>query len=113
VANDHVWHGPGGKEARGLKALKELAAGYLRAFPDLRMSIEDQIAEGDRVVTRWTAQGTHKGSLEGIAPTGKAVKVTGIVVDRFAGGKWVEEWESFDELGMMQQIGAIPAASRA
>ena len=74
---------------------------------------EDVFAEGDRVVVRFTAKGTHKGDLMGVAPSGKPIVVTGISIVRIAGGKIVEEWESFDQLGMMQQIGAIPGAAEA
>jgi steroid delta-isomerase-like uncharacterized protein len=73
------------------------------------MAIEDQVAEGDKVVTRWTATGTHKGELMGIPPSGKKVRVTGIAIDRLEDGKIVESWSSFDQLGMLQQIGAIPS----
>ena len=82
---------------------------YLRAFPGIRVTVEDQVAEGETVVTRFTARGTHNGDLGGVAPTGKEVTVAGISIDRFEGGKCVEQWQSFDELAMMQQIGAIPA----
>ncbi len=111
-APNYVWH-LGGREVRGLAATKELMGMYLRAFPGMQCSVEDQVAEGDRVVTRWTMRGTHKGDLEGIAATGKAVTLTGIAVARVEGGKVVEEWENFDELAMMQQIGAIPATAQA
>ncbi len=75
------------------------------------MTIEDVIASGDQVVTRWTARGTHQGELQGIPPTGKQVTVTGMTLARIENGQIVEEWNNFDQLGMMQQIGAIPAAA--
>jgi predicted ester cyclase len=81
---------------------------YRSAFPDLRVPIEDLIAEGDRVVTRWTARGTHQGELIGNAPTGNRVAVTGIIVDRVSGDKIEEEWVNYDTLHLMQQIGAVP-----
>ena len=112
-APNYVYHGPGGREARGPAGVKELVGMYLGAFPGMQGSIEDQVAEGDRVVTRLTVRGTHKGDLGGIAPTGKEVTVTIINIARFDGGKFAESWENFDELGMMQQIGAIPAAAEA
>jgi steroid delta-isomerase-like uncharacterized protein len=93
---------------RGIEGIKEQAAGYRAAFPDLKLTIEDQIAEGDRVTTRWTARGTHKGDLFGVAPTGKQATVTGVTIDRFSGGKIVESWDTWDALGLMQQIGAVP-----
>ena len=93
--------------------MKELVGMYLRAFPGMQASIEDQVADGDSVVTRLTYRGTHKGDLEGVAPTGKEVTVTAINITRFEGGKSIEEWENSDQLAMMQQIGAIPAAAQA
>jgi steroid delta-isomerase-like uncharacterized protein len=83
--------------------------GALRAaFPDMHFTVEDQIAEGDRVVTRWVAQGTHSGAFQGIAPTGRKCVVSGIDIDRFVDGRAVECWTRIDELGMLQQIGALP-----
>jgi predicted ester cyclase len=80
------------------------------AFPDIHFTLEDQIAEGDMVVHRLTAHGTHQGEFNGIPPTGKQATVTAININRFAGGKVVEAWASFDMLGLLQQLGAIPAA---
>ena len=93
----------------GVEGAKRTLGIYLAAFPDLHVTMEDMIAEGDRVVVRWTASGTHKGDLMGIAPTGRRVTVTGIAIDRIAGGKTVEHWEVFDQMGLMQQLGVIPA----
>jgi len=109
VASDYVYHGPNGPQFRGPEGYKQLVTMYRTAFPDLRMTTEDMVAEGDKVVTRFSAQGTHRGELMGIAPTGKPVAVTGIFILRFANRKFVEEWENFDTLGMMQQLGVIPA----
>lgn len=92
----------------GPEGVKQLMAMYSAAFSDVRITIEDQIAEGDKVVTRLSTRLTHTGEFMGIAPTGKQVAVTAIVIDRIVGGKLVEAWESFDELGMMQQLGVIP-----
>jgi predicted ester cyclase len=77
------------------------------------VTINDQIAEGDKVVTRWTATGTHKGALMGIAPTGKHTTVTGIAIERYQGGKVVEAWQSGDTLGMLQQLRAVPTMAPA
>jgi steroid delta-isomerase-like uncharacterized protein len=77
------------------------------AFPDHRLTIEDQIAEGDKVVTRVIFHGTHRGEFAGVAPTGKQVKYSGIAVDRIAGGKVVEMWHIANTQGLLQQIGAI------
>jgi steroid delta-isomerase-like uncharacterized protein len=93
----------------GREGVKQFFRMYLAAFPDVRMVIEDQVAEGDRVVTRWTATGTHKGELMGIPPTGKQVRVSGIDINRLEGGKIIESWGSSDQLGMMQQLGVIPS----
>ena len=82
---------------------------YRSAFPDVHMQIEDQIAEGDRVATRWVASGTHEGDLMGINPTGNRVTVAGMTIDRIADGQIAETWDNYDALGMMQQVGAIPS----
>ncbi len=87
---------------------KQLIAMYRAAYSDVQMIVEDQIAEGDRVVTRWTGRGTHKGELMGIPPTGRHVTVTGIDIERIAGGKVIEAWGEFDAMGMMQQLGVVP-----
>jgi predicted ester cyclase len=80
----------------------------LPAFPDLNITIEDQIAEGDKVVTRWVGRGTQQGELQGIPPTGKQATTSGIAIDRIVSGKLVETWDQFDALGMMQQLGVVP-----
>ncbi|HXU31895.1 MAG TPA: ester cyclase [Thermoanaerobaculia bacterium] len=85
---------------------------YRVAFPDLRLEIQDQIAENDRVVTRLRMQGTQKGPLVGIGASGKAVDITGIRVDRLSEGKIAESWFHWDSLGMLQQIGALPDLNR-
>ena len=114
VTPDFVGHDVASPEpVRGPEGLKEQAKGYRDAFPDLQIKIEDQIAEGDKVVSRWTATGTHNGDLFGIAPTGKQTTVTGITIDRFSGGKIAESWDNWDALGLMQQLGAIPAMAGA
>lgn len=94
----------------GPEGVKEAARGYREAFPDLRMTAEEVVAQGDKVAIRWTARGTHKGELFGIAPTGKEATVTGITIDRWAGGKIAESWTNWDTLGLLQQLGAVPAA---
>ncbi|HBY97984.1 MAG: ester cyclase [Ardenticatenaceae bacterium] len=96
---------------QGLEGRKTLAAMFFRAFPDIATTIEDLVAEGDKVVTRWSVRGTHRGELMGIPPTGKQVTVTGMAIDRFENGASVEHWEIFDQLGLLQQLGAIPAPS--
>ena len=94
-----------------LEGTKMFASAFLAAFPNIQVAVEDLVAEGDKVVTRWSARGTHQGELMGIPPTGKDVLMTGIATDRFEGGKSVEHWEIVDQLGLMQQLGVIPAQS--
>ncbi|MDQ4077208.1 MAG: ester cyclase [Chloroflexota bacterium] len=77
------------------------------AIPDLHFTIEDQVAEGDKVVTRYTARGTHQGAFQGLPPTGKAIEFGGVNIIRIADGKNAEEWEIPDTLSMMQQLGAV------
>lgn len=96
----------------GTENFKQFAAMYRTAFPDIHFTIEDQIAEGDKVVTRWTIRGTHTGEFQGLPPTGKQGSVTGITIDRFASGKLVESWSNYDALGLMQQFGVVPSAGQ-
>ena len=103
-----VVHTPSGA-VEGTEAYKQYLMMYHTAFPDAHYSIEDQIAEGDKVVTRWSGRGTHQGSLMGLAPTGKQATVTGISIERSEGGKIVEVWTEFDLLGVLQQLGVIPS----
>ena len=103
---DVIYHGI--QESIGAEAVKELISTYVGAFSDRQMTIEDIIAEGDKVVARFHVEITHTRDLMGIAPTGKRIQIAGIVICRIRDGKIVEEWERVDELGMMQQLGAIP-----
>ena len=98
---------------QGLAAYKQALSGEFIAFPDMRFTIEDIIAEGDTVVVRLTAHGTHQGALAGIPPTGKQATIWGVTIYRVAGSKLAEQWESFDNLGLLQQLGVIPAMSQA
>ncbi len=107
IAPGYLYHS--GTESHGRDALKMLITTYRAAFPDMVVTIEDQIAEGDKVVTRFTARATHQGDLMGIAPTGKAIEAETIVIARLEGSKVVEEWEIMDRLGMMQQLGVVPS----
>ncbi|OLC25191.1 MAG: hypothetical protein AUG06_11900 [Actinobacteria bacterium 13_1_20CM_2_65_11] len=103
---------PGG-ELRGPDGIKQLVSMYRKAFPDTRFVINDLIVEGDEVAGRFTASGTHKGALMGIAPTGKRVSITGLTITRFQDGKQVESWASYDQVGMLQQLGALPSMQAA
>ncbi len=105
---DFTWHGPGGRDLTGIDQLREMVEGYLTAFPDLHMTVEQQMVEGNLISCRWRATGTHDGPLEDIEPTGKTINISGLVIARFRGTKIAEEWEVFDELRMLQQIGAVP-----
>jgi predicted ester cyclase len=91
----------------GLMGFKQMMAGLLAAFPDLRITIEDQVVAGDKVTTRWTAEGTHTGPLGEVKPTGKRMKVDGLILDRVVGDRVVERWEQWDQMGMMQQLGLV------
>lgn len=104
VASNYVGH-VSGEETHGPEELKQSVGMYVEAFPDISFTVEDEIAEGDKVVMRWTMRGTHRGGLMGIAPTGKQITVTGISVHRIEGGKVVDQWDSPDRLGLMQQLG--------
>jgi steroid delta-isomerase-like uncharacterized protein len=105
---NYISHQPAGDEdLRGPQAIKQFAAGMRQAFPDLEITIEEQIAQGDKVVTRFRTRGTHKGELWGIPATGKEVEITNMSMCRIEGGKMTEEWPAPDRLGMMQQFGVI------
>ncbi len=108
---DCVYHSPTTGELKG-EALKRFCASILAAFPDGQMTIEDQVAEGDKVVTRWSFVGTHQDEMMGIATTGKRITFSGMVIDRVVEGKVVEEREEWDALGMLQQLGAVPALGK-
>jgi predicted ester cyclase len=110
-AVDHDAYNPFANE--GLEGAKKAIGMYREAFPDLTFEIGLQVAEGDYVATTWTGTGTHNGPIMGIEPTGNSSTVTGIGVDRIEGGKVVESWNSWDTLGMMQSIGAIPQEAPA
>ena len=97
----------------GVEAWKQLSSGYFTAFPDLHVTAEDYIAEGDKVVARWTWRGTHLGAMMGIPPTSKQVNLTGMGIYRIVGNKIAEQWVQEDLLGMLQQLGVIPAPEQA
>jgi predicted ester cyclase len=94
-------------EENKAEAAKQEAADFRRGFPDVISTIEDLIAEGDKVVARWRSRATHQGDYMGIAPTGNRVEFTGISFYRIEGGKIVQSWNSEDRLGLMRQIGAV------
>lgn len=86
---------------------------YRTGLPDLQLSIDDIMAEGNKVIVRWTARGIHKGVLLGVAPTGKQTTVEGISVFRLANGKVTEAWATWDTLGMLRQLGVGPQLAQA
>ena len=98
---------------RSPESEKKRATLYRTAFPDLRLTIEDIIAEGETVIARWSCRGTHKGDLSGIAPTGKQVTISGVSIARFSGSKMAEGWINWDALGLMQQLGVVPELAKA
>ena len=109
LAEDLVQHIAGGPPAQpGLESFKEGLTMALAAFPDIQLAYDDEIAESDKVVFRWTMTATHQGEFMGIPPTGKSVSFGVFDVIRIAGGKSVEHWGQMDEMGMMQQLGAMP-----
>jgi steroid delta-isomerase-like uncharacterized protein len=111
---DFVVHTPSTNAAiRGRDGVKQYFDSIYEAFPDICFQIEDQIGEGDRVVTRWVAHGTHQGAFLGVPATGREVRLSGIDIDCIAGGKVVECWTNVDELGLMQQLGAVPTPEPA
>ena len=105
---DSVLHEPD-QDLQGLEEVKQYLSMYISAFPDLNVTVEDVIAEGEQVVTRWTIRGTHQGEIEEFGPpTGKQVEIKGITIHRIEDGKIAEEWERFDNLSIMQQLGLVP-----
>lgn len=104
-------YAPPGGWPRGPEGTRALVTTYRTAFPDLQFTLEDQIAEGTQVVTRWTARGTHSGPLPGgIGPTGRPAVVTGISIERYFDGKMVASRVNWDMLGMLQQLGIVSPA---
>jgi steroid delta-isomerase-like uncharacterized protein len=98
---------------RGPASEKKRANLYRTAFPDVRLTVEDIIAEGETVTARWSCKGTHKGDLSGIAPTGKQFTISGISIASFTNGKMVEGWVNWDALGLMQQLGVVAEVGKA
>jgi len=105
---DYLLHDPAGP-IQGTEALKQFLTVFRTGYPDIHATIEEMIAEGDKVVWRYTVRGTHLGEFMGIAPTGKSITLTGILISRFVGDMVVEDWNNYDALGMMQQLGVIPS----
>ena len=90
-----------------LSDFKQMLAGLLAAFPDIRLTIEDQIITADKVATRWTAEGTHTGPLGDTKPTGRRIRIGGLILDHVSGDRVVERWVQWDQAGMLQQLGLL------
>jgi steroid delta-isomerase-like uncharacterized protein len=108
LAPDFVFHMPGTPGPLNREAFRQLFTGLLAAFPELEITNEEFVAEGDKVAGRWITSGTQQGELWGIPPTGKQVEITSMDINRIAGGKIAERWHEFDALGMMRQLGVAP-----
>ena len=109
IAADYVYREATAVEKRGREGFRHLIISYRTAFPNVRVTVDQQVAEGDWVVTKWTAARTRPGNCFGTPPTNKRVAVQGIVISRIADGKVAEEFECYDALGMMRQLGAVKA----
>jgi len=109
MAADFIEHVPSPGQEPGREGYKQYIVQFRNAFPDMQFVVEDLIAEGDKVVLRWSGQGTHKAELAGIPATGKMVTLTGIDIFRFADGQVVERWGERDVLSLMRQLGVIPS----
>ena len=107
-APDLVWHEPD-QDIRGYDQAKQFVSTFFAAMPDINITVEDVIAEGDQAVSRYTIRGTHQGETEEFGPpTGRQMQLEGITIHRFEDGKIVEEWERYDNLSVMQQLGLAP-----
>jgi steroid delta-isomerase-like uncharacterized protein len=103
-----VWHEPD-QDVEGYEQAKQFTSTLFTAFPDLNISVEDVIGEGDQAVSRYTVRGTHQGETEEFGPaTGRQIEIKGITIHRFEDGKIVEEWEAYDNLSTLQQLGLVP-----
>jgi len=108
-ATDYFGHPSGNEDAnRGPQGVKAYVGALREGVSDLSVTIEDQVADRNKVVTRWTAQRTHDGELMGIPPTGRSAAVTGITIQRLQDGRVVEAWTNWDVMGMLQQLGVAP-----
>ena len=105
---DCVIHITGSPEPNlSVEGFKQMVSGLLAAFPDLHFTIEDQIVSGDKVATRWIAEGTHTASLGDVPPTGRRIHVDGLILDRVENGRVVERWEQWDQTAMLRQLGLM------
>jgi steroid delta-isomerase-like uncharacterized protein len=113
ITSDYVNHDPV-NQVKGIEGATELVSKYRSAFPDVWLEIDEMFSGGDaNVVVRWSYKGTHRGALEGLAPTGRVVKGSGITIFRFAGDRIKAAYTSWDALGMMQQLGVVTLPGKA
>ena len=112
IAPDYTNHDLIPGETPGRAGLTQFVRLTHAMAPDIRYAVEDLLAEGDRVVTRWSAAGTQQGEFAGIPPTGRPFAITGIAIHRIAGGQVAEAWNNWDALGLMQQLGVVPQPQR-
>jgi predicted ester cyclase len=113
ITPDAVDHNPNPGQPPGSEGVKWLVRVFSSAFPDMHFDLQDQVAEGDKVVSRWVLSGTQQGELFGIPATGKRISITGIDIVSVIGGKMTEHWVSIDQLGMLQQLGVVPAPGQS
>ena len=117
LADDFVHHDPTAPERCNRGDYKQWIAVSRVAFPDLQITVDDELVDDEQIVTRWTVRGTHQGNLVEptgtIPPTGRQIKITGITIARYANGKLVEDWQEGDTLGFMMQLGVLPAPAQA
>lgn len=113
VAVNYVRHDPAIAHPDGREGFKEYVKSIRGAFPDIEFAIEHLIAEGDTVVFRWSARGSHQGVFLGVAPTGRRVTITGINIARLSGGKITEQWSNWNALGLLQQLGGESRPAQA
>ncbi len=112
VSSDFVGRDPNDPslERHGPEGVQRVVEAFRTAFPDLEGTLEDQTAEGDKVVNRYTGRGTHLGEFVGVAPTGREVELSEVTIFRLRGGKIVEGWDFYDGLGLLRQLGAMPTS---
>ena len=104
---DHVGRGPEPVEVKGVAGIKQAVSTFRAAFPDLSYLVEDQVAEGDMIVSRFSAGGTHRGTFLGFAPTGRKIAYSGVDINRVRDGRIIESWVNYDALALLQQLGIV------
>jgi steroid delta-isomerase-like uncharacterized protein len=107
-AREYVLHMAGSADVRGADTLKQMVATSLASLSEATLRVDDMVAEGDKVATRWTMTAIHSGNFMGVPATGRRLSMHGVIVDRFVDGKVVEAWEAFDMYGLMRQLGTLP-----